>query len=75
MAMTLYAFSIESVIRGYHKYKSVWDNPFIGEDLLCEREVGNHYDMHAVAVKKVVDGNLTVVGHVPQRISSICSIF
>ena len=31
--------------------------------------------MHAVAVKKVIDGNLTVVGHVPHRISSICSIF
>ena len=73
--MTLYAFSIESMIRGYHEYKLIWNNPVVGEDLLCEREVGNPHDTHAVAVKKVIDGNLTVVGHIPQRISSICSIF
>ena len=73
--MTLYAFSIESMIRGYHEYKLIWNNPVVGEDLLCEREVGNPHDTHAVAVKKVIDGNLTVVGHIPRRISSICSIF
>ena len=53
------------MIRGYHEYKFVWDNPFVEEDLLCEREVGNPHNMHAVAVKKVIDDNLTVVGHVP----------
>ena len=74
MAMILYAFSIESMIRGYHEYKLIWDNPVVGEDLLCEREVGNPHDTRAVAVKKVTDGNLTVVGHISQRISSICSI-
>ena len=72
--MTLYTFSIESMIGGYHEYKFVRDNRFVG-DWLCEQEVGNPHDTHAVAVKKVTDGNLTVVGHVPQRISSICSIF
>ena len=73
--MTLDALSIESMIRGYHKYKLIWNNPVVGEDLLCECEVGNPHDTHAVAVKKVIDGNLTMVGHIPQRISSICSIF
>ena len=63
------------MIRGYHKYKLIWNNPVVGEDLLCEHEVRNPHDMHTVAVKKVIDGNLTVVGHIPQRISSICSIF
>jgi len=29
----------------------------------------------AIAVKKVIDGNLTVVGHITQRIFLICSIF
>ena len=62
------------MIRGYHEYNVVWDNPVIGENLLCKREVGNPHDMHAVAVKKVIDGSLTVMGHVPQRISSIYSI-
>jgi len=33
-------------------YKVVWDNPVV-EDLLCEREVGNPHDTHAVVVKKV----------------------
>ena len=75
MAMSIYAFSVESMIHGYHEYKVIWDNPVVGEDLLCEREIGNSYDTHAVAVKKVIDGNLTVVGHIPRRISSICSIF
>ena len=75
MAMTLYAFSIELMIHGYHEYKVVWDNPVVGENLLCEREIGNPHNTHAVAVKKVIDGNLTVVGHIPRRISSICSIF
>ena len=72
--MNLYALSIELMIRGYHEYKLIWNNPVVGEDLpLCEREIGNPDDPHAVVVKK--DGNLTVVGHIPRRISSICSIF
>ena len=75
MVITLYAFSIESMIRGYYKYKLIWDNPVVGECLLCEREVGNPHGTHAVVVKKVIDGNLTEVGHVPHRISSIFSIF
>ena len=37
------------MVCGYHKYKLVWDNPFVGEDLLCECEVGNPNNMHAVA--------------------------
>ena len=51
--MTLYALSIESMIRGYHEYKLIWNNPVVGEDLLCECKVGNPHDTHAVAVKKV----------------------
>ena len=51
------------------KYKLIWNNPVVGEDLLCECEVGNPHDTHAVAVKKVIDGNLTMVGHILQRIS------
>jgi len=34
-------------------HKIVWDNPVVEEDLLCEREVGNTRDTHAVAVMKV----------------------
>ena len=52
----------------------VWKNPLL-EKVYCGCEVGNPHDIHAVAVKKVIDGNLTVAGHIPQRISLICSIF
>ena len=45
----------------------MWDNPVVGEDLLCECEVGNHHDTHAVAVKIIIDDNLTVIGHNPKE--------
>ena len=43
--------------------------------MVCEREVGNSYDPQAVAVKKEIDGELQIVGHVPRTISSCCSSF
>ena len=45
------------------------------ENLPCERETGNLHDPQAMAVKKMIDGTLQVVGHAPRKISSICSIF
>jgi len=38
-------------------------------------EPGNAHNTHAVVVKKVINNGLKVVGHVPQRISSICLCF
>jgi len=46
--MSIQTFSIESMIRCYHEYKLVWHNPLVEEDLLSEREVGNHHDMCAI---------------------------
>jgi len=63
----------ESIIHGYHKKKVVWNNPVVREDL-CECEVRNPHNTHAIAVK-IINGNLTVVGHIPQRMFSICFIF
>ena len=54
---SIYTFSIKLLTRSYHKYIVVWNKLVVGEDLLCEREVGNSHDMQAVAVKKVIDGN------------------
>jgi len=68
-------FSVESKIRGYHEYRSIWDNPSVGESLICEREVSNPHDTHAVAIKKTIEGTIKTVGHVPREISEICSIF
>ena len=63
-------FSFEAMIRGYHVYKDVWDSE-IGERLSCQVERNNRHDTHAVAVVK----SSKVVGHLPQKISLICSLF
>ena len=68
-------FSVESMIHGYHKYKSIWDNPSVSESLICEREVGNCYDTHAVAIKKNIEGGIKTVEYIPRKISAIFSIF
>ena len=41
-------FFIESMARGYHQYKDVWENPVYGEELNCARDIGNSHDPMAV---------------------------
>ena len=64
-------FEVQAMIRVYHKYKEIWDAKF-GEQLECQRETGNPHDIFAVAVLKSGTG---VVGHIPKKMSSICSLF
>ena len=40
----MYTFSMNSMVRGYHEYKSLWTNLVNGEELICEREIGNPCD-------------------------------
>ena len=54
------------MVQGYHKYKSIWTNQFDGEESICEREVGNHSDLQAVAMKKEISHVLQIVEHVPR---------
>ena len=63
-------FFLEAMVRGYHVYQAIWEAALL-EELPCQREVGNRHDPFAVAVVKA---NITV-GHVPRKISSVCSIF
>jgi len=63
-------FEIEAMVRGYHIYKDVW-SAVIDEELLCKREDGNRFDPFAVAV---CNGDI-VIGHVPRKISSVCSLY
>ena len=63
------SFTVKAVVRGYHAYKDTWAAVH-GEELPCERETGNRVDAFTVAIMK--DG--TVVGHVPKKISSVCSL-
>ena len=58
------------MIRGYHVYKDIWE-AVLDEELPSQKELGNLADPFAVAV--IRDG--VVVGHVPKKISSVCSLF
>ena len=62
--------SMEAMIRGYHVYRDVW-SAVVDEELACKREPFNASDPFAVAVVK---GD-TTIGHVPRKISAICSLF
>ena len=55
-------------------------NPYINtntntKELESKCEIGNSHYTHAVAVRKVIDGEEKTVGHVPRKISAICSLF
>ena len=63
-------FEVESCVRGYHIYKAVW-TPTIGEVLSCTRETVNLHDHYAVKVER----SGVIVGHLPKKISTICSLF
>ena len=56
-------YSVESVVRGHHIYKSIW-TPLIGEVLTAELEEDNTEDQYAVAVIRAG----TIVGHVPREL-------
>ena len=60
-----------SCVHGFHEYQRVW-TVAVGEELCCKKETPrNPRDPYAVVVKK--DG--ITVGHLPCKISRICSLF
>ena len=69
MVMATTTYKMEAMIRGYHVYTTVWDAQ-IGEELYCARETGNIRDPYVVAVK-IAD---LTVGHIPVKISALCSL-
>ena len=58
-------FILPSCVREYHVYGEDWIG-VLGEELSCEREIGNVVNRYAVAVRK--DSGETV-GHMPKKIS------
>ena len=36
-----FLYSVQSVIRGYHEYKSLWSDPMLGEELEYKKELEN----------------------------------
>ena len=61
---------LNSCVRGYHEYRSIWD-PVLRSKYLCQREPNNEVDKFAVAVMN----NGAVVGHIPKKISQPISRF
>ena len=47
------SFSVEAIVRGCHTYKDIWA-AVIGEELPCQRKVGNRVDTFAVAVISIL---------------------
>ena len=52
-------------------YKEVWEAA-VGESLVCKREPENTSDRYTVAVKKEKG---TLIGHLPRKVSRVCSLF
>ena len=57
-------------IKGYHVYRAIW-SAALGEILQRERELDNVHDCYAVCVMR----HGTIIGHIPQQISCVCSPF
>ena len=64
-------FCFQTCVHGYHVYGEHW-TAFLGEQLICQREVGNVANQYAVAVKK---DSSEAVEYVPKKISRIRSMF
>ena len=62
-------FTCDSVIRGYHMYKEIWEAS-CRLVFPCLREVGNAFNPFAVSVVRDSD----IIGHVPRKISATCSL-
>lgn len=73
--MSTSQYSFPSCVRGYHIYQNVWI-PYNGEELECVRQLENVVDRYAVSVvKNLGSGRSAVVGHLPCKISHLCSLF
>ena len=70
MASESATYRFQAMVCGYHVYRDIWVAA-VGEELSCVRETDNHQDPFAVTVAR---SGITV-GHVPRKISSICSMF
>ena len=63
------------MIQGYHEYKHVWENSFEDDKLICEHEIDNAHDTHAVALWKNIDRKIRTVGHIPGGTSILSGLY
>ena len=55
-------FTSESVIRGYHIHKEVWEAS-LGETMVCAIESGNAFDPFAVSVVR----DREIISYIPRK--------
>lgn len=65
------SLSVESVVRGYHVYKDLWD-PRLGDTFNLHFEELNQVNRYAVAIK--IEGD-TTARHEPREILKIFYFF
>lgn len=68
------SFAVDSMTCGHHVSKEIWE-PVNGKELPCKQEIGNSSDPLTVVVMKRIDGEDKIVGHLPHKISPLCSAF
>ena len=68
--MDMSSANFESVVRGHHIYKSIW-NPAVGERLDVSIERDNAHDRYAVSVQR----DSVIVGHVPREVAKVFKAF
>ena len=56
------------------RWSRVTVNASEDEEFICECKVGNPRDTHTVDIKNSIAGECCTVGHIPRKISSVCSI-
>ena len=70
-----FSFDFENFIRGYHVYMKVW-SPLLGECLFDKKKTSNGVGKNAVAMICLNSFRKEeVVGHVPQNISKVVSLY
>ena len=74
--MAIFKFSVEGMIHRYHEYMHIWKSLSPTNHLLCQQQIENPHNTHAVAVKENITGvdGTTTVEHVLKKISAICSL-
>ena len=67
---------IDSMVRCYHEYKSVWENPVHGKELNCTRELRRLEILTILwqlPITEEIGDVIVTVGHVSRRISALHS--
>ena len=63
-------YKVMSCVRGYHIYQLIWDAS-IGEILQSKSDSHNSHNRYVISVMK----DEITVGHLPQKLSRMCSLF